>query len=113
MENYKYFTTNEVAQMAGISHTHVFYISNKLGIKHEIKSTKTSRAAFYTWLDTQRIIAEANKNKKNAPKVKKEIILTDEEQNAYSLVTDPRWLKLNEWPEIVPSCFEESDRYVD
>ena len=110
MESYRYFTTNEVAQMAGISHTHVFYISNKLGIKHEIKTTKTSRAAFYTWLDTQRIIAEANKNKKNAPKVKKEIILTDEEQSLHPLVTDPNCLKLNYWPDTEPECFKELDK---
>lgn len=111
-EQQRYFTTKEVAEMAGISHYHVYFFCKKLGIDYEVKPTSNSRAAYFSWLNAQKIIDVAS-HKKTISKAKKELIVTDEEQNAHPLVTDPRWLKLNEWPEVVPSCFEELDRYVN
>lgn len=28
-------------------------------------------------------------------------------KNEHPLVTDPRWLKFNEWPETTPACFQD------
>ena len=36
----------------------------------------------------------------------------DDDENIHPLVTDKRWLKLNNWPDIVPQCFTDLDKEV-
>lgn len=105
-EKQRYFTTKEVCEMAGIGFYSVRNIALRLGIDYEVRPTSNSRAAFYSYIDTQRIIDFANKHK-SAAKIKKEIVLTDEEKEAHPLVTDERCLRLNWWPDTVPKCFED------
>ena len=32
-----------------------------------------------------------------------------DDASAHPLVTDKRWLKLNEWPDVIPDCFKECE----
>lgn len=108
-EKQRYFTTKEVAQMAGISNYHVYYLSHKLQIEWEVRPTGNSRASYFSWVDTQRIIEVANK-RKSLHKARKEINLPPEEvREEHPLVTDLRCLELNFWPETQPKCFEDLD----
>ena len=92
--------------MASIGFYTVREICKRCGIDYEVRSTSNSRAAYYSWVDTQRIIAEANKNRRVKKPCKNVVVVTDEEKENHPLVTDLRCLKLNYWPETKPKCFE-------
>lgn len=104
----RYFTTKEVAQMAGCGVYSVRNIAMRLGIEYEVRPTSNSRAAYYSYLDTQKII-EVVKRYKPVEKVKKELVVSDEMEEDHPLVIDKRCLKLSWWPDVVPKCFEDLD----
>ena len=106
-EQQRYFTTKEVSEMAEIGFYTVREICKRCGIDYEVRPIRNGRGAFYSWVDTQRIIEEANKNRRVKKKCEPVVVVTDEEKENHPLVTDLRCLKLSWWPETKPKCFED------
>lgn len=46
---------------------------------------------------------------KAKPAVKKIAFDLEQAKKEHPLVTDERWLRLNNWPDIVPKCFEDME----
>ena len=111
-EKQKVYTTQEIADLLEISTTLVRNIASYYHIEYQIVQTGHSRAMMFTYDGVREIKAryEARLNKKKQSIVK--IERTPEENDKledHSLVTDKRWLKLNEWPDVIPNCFEEEE----
>lgn len=108
-EKQRYFTTREISEMTGKSDKTVRRTAKLLGIDYEIRPVGNQRNAYYSWLQTQKFV-EYFKQHKSEKKIKEELVVCDELQSQHPLVKDPRWLKLNEWPDIIPNCFKDLDK---
>ena len=108
-EKQKVYTTEEIAYLLDTSCEKIRQITNYYRVERTVVSTKKSRASVYTY-DAMRQIeayfkmrqqkAEQKKVKQQEPKV-----CEDESAELHPLVKDKRCLKLNWWPDIVPSYF--------
>lgn len=110
----KVYTTKEVAELLDTSEAIVRGIVQYHHLDQSIVSTKSTRAAIYSY-DTVRQIKEihearckrinVNEQKRRLAELEEKEMTELEEQ--HPLVIDKRFLKLNYFPETVPSCFEE------
>ena len=111
-EKQKVYTTQEIADLLEISTTLVRNIAGYYHIEYQIVQTGHSRAMMFTYDGVREIKAryEARLNKKKQSLVKIERTPEENEKlEDHSLVTDKRWLKLNEWPDTIPDCFKECE----
>ena len=107
----KVYTTKEVADLLDTSEAIVRGIVQYHNLDQKIVPTTSSRVAVYTY-DTVRQIKEIHEARQKRMKMseQKKILAnleTDEQEELHPLVKDKRFLKLNYFPETVPSCFEE------
>lgn len=107
-----YYTASQVADMAGCTSSWVSAIANQFQIERIVRPNHISKVAYYPKESAEKIVEIVNLKKSNAYNTKKakavaENPTPDEDENLHPLVTDKRFLKLNYFPETVPSCFEE------
>lgn len=87
----EYITQVKLAEALEITNAGVFIRARKLGITPvTIRGQKSGRQNIYTMEQAAMLGYKENMEAENHP-----------------LVTEKRWLKLNEWPESVPSCFQD------
>ena len=103
------FSTTEVARRAGCSLPTVRYIAVRLGIQSHIFRTNNARAAYYTPDEMLMICDNYNAKGNDYKSMKTQNTKAVELVEDHPLVKDTRCLKLNWWPETVPSCFEEEN----
>ena len=113
-EKQKVYTIQETADLLDTSCDEIRRIVNYYKVKHEIVTTKQSRAIVIDY-DSFRLVKEIHeekeKKKEQAKKAaqlkaqKPEEDVTSAED--HPLVKDKRCLKLSWWPDIVPNCFDE------
>ena len=108
-EKQKLYTVNEMAMLLDCSQMQIVNITNYYHIPCEVVVHRTN---FFTY-DAFRLIKEHYEARCDKLRQKAIADMADKapEEVArledHSLVTNPRWLELNEWPETVPVCFEE------
>lgn len=90
----EYITQVKLAEALGITNAGVFIRARKLGITpvtiRGFLGHQNRRYNVYTMEQAAMLGYKENMEAENHP-----------------LVTEKRWLKLNEWPESVPSCFQD------
>jgi hypothetical protein len=114
----KSYSVLEAADLLNTSDMEIRRIIGYYKIKHEIVRTKQSRAIMIDY-DAFRLVKEIHEEKEQRRKEAAERAVIKrqkaEEENgaddadAHPLVTDKRWLKLNEWPDVIPDCFKECE----
>ena len=112
----KFYTVQETADLLDTSCDEVRRIIGYYKVKHEVVITKQSRAIMLDY-DSFRLVKNVydEKQKRKAAALKATALKKDkpEEETTgaedHPLVTDKRWLKLNEWPDVIPECFKECE----
>ena len=112
----KFYTVQETADLLDTSCDEVRRIIGYYKVKHEVVITKQSRAIMLDY-DSFRLVKNVydEKQKRKAAALKATALKKDkpEEETTgaedHPLVTDKRWLKLNEWPDTIPDCFKECE----
>ena len=111
-ETQKYYTTNEIAHLLNTTASTVRSIAYYHNIEYKVCSTTKSRQSMFTY-EAYRQIKEIHETgrAKNVQEAKKARELEEgqtlAEADLHPLVKDKRFLKLNYFPETVPSCFLE------
>ena len=113
----KFYTVQETADLLDTSCDEVRRIVLHYKVKHETVRTRRSRAIMLDY-DAYRLVKLHFEEKvKRREEVRKKTELKaqgaeDKTDSAelHPLVTDKRWLKLNEWPDVLPSCLQETDK---
>lgn len=111
----KLYTTDEIAEMLNCTPSVVRNITSYYHIRSEKEVRDRSvRHALYSY-DAVRLIKEYHVRRREKAKGKMITLFperTEEEIAAledHTLVTDKRCLDLNWWPDVVPSCFAETE----
>ena len=117
-EKQKVYTIQETADLLDTSCDEIRRIVNYYKVKHEIVTTKQSRAIVIDY-DSFRLVKEIHEEKeKKKEQAKKQKRLhnlrrrkakEDERAEDHPLVTDKRCLKLSYWPDVITDCFKEVD----
>lgn len=109
----KFYTVQEIADMFNVTTVTVRNISNRMNLPHEYITKNRARLAVYPH-EVVKIFREyfeaREKKRKLAEERKVKIVVNDEASETeldHPLVTNKRWLKLNEWPDVIPDCFKE------
>jgi hypothetical protein len=108
----KFYTTQEVADLLDTSTDKIRNIVSYYHIAHEIVQTKISRAMLLNYDAVRLVKAYYEKRQKAFVKIPKAAEKPEEETEGaenHPLVTNKRWLKLNEWPDTIPECFKECE----
>ena len=113
-EKQKVYTIQETADLLDTSCDEIRRIVNYYKVKHEIVTTKQSRAIVIDY-DSFRLVKEIHeekeKKKEQAKKAAQLKAQKPEEDTTsaedHPLVKDKRCLKLSWWPDILPNCFED------
>jgi hypothetical protein len=106
------FTTEDIAYLTGYSKEGVRGILHDKGFKPEIRPTKISRQAVWSY-EAYRCVAEWGKEhlearEKKAAEKKTEVEQSLEQLKAeHPLIQDERCFKLSWWPDTVPDCYKE------
>ena len=108
------YNTKQLAELLGISSSCVNNIAIRYNIPKKVLIAQNARVAYFSKdsLEKFRNILDEMQNKRAKWEQKKAETTAAELEEAealHPLVTDKRWLKLNEWPDIVPDCFKELD----
>ena len=112
----KFYTVQETADLLDTSCDEVRRIIGYYKVKHEVVITKQSRAIMLDY-DSFRLVKNVydEKQKRKAAALKATALKKDKSEEEttgaedHPLVTDKRWLKLNEWPDTIPDCFKECE----
>ena len=112
----KFYTVQETADLLDTSCDEVRRIVLHYKVKHETVRTRRSRAIMLDY-DAYRLVKlhfEEKVKRREEARKKAELkaqgaVEGAELAEAHPLVTDKRWFKLNEWPDVLPSCLQETD----
>lgn len=111
-----YYTTKEIAELAGCSTATVNAASKEFGIYKIIKPTENSRRAYYPKESADKIIdiiqCRRDRRYKDAKKAAQTVTEETTPEELHPLVTNKEFLKLNVWPDIVPNCFKDLDKEI-
>ena len=108
----KSYTTQELADLLETSTDKIRNIVSYYHIEHEIVQTKNSRAMLLNYDAVRLVKAYHDQRINDRVKIAKAAEKPEDETTGaedHPLVTDKRWLKLNEWPDVIPDCFKELD----
>jgi len=116
-EKQKVYTTQETADLLNTSVENIRHIVSQYQIEHEFIATKKGKYTVLTYdafRQIENIVREKEERKAKTLKAQKERAAREalEEQlgaEEHPLVTNRRWLKLSEWPDTVPACFQECE----
>ena len=115
IEEQRFFTTEDIARMLDCTTSVIRNITSYYHISsEEMVRDKRVKYAVYSYQAFKRIkwYRERRLSKAKAKQSELYTERTEEEIAAledHSLVTDKRCLDLNYWPDIVPSCFAETE----
>ena len=112
----KFYTTQEVADLLDTTMNDVSRIVNYYKIPHTTVKANRSRQILLDY-DAYRLVklhfeekVKWREEAKRKAELKAQGAVEDLElADAHPLVTDKRWLKLNEWPDVIPDCFKECE----
>lgn len=111
----KFYTVAELAEYFNVTCDTIRNISNRMVIPHDYIARNGARLAVYPY-DSLKIFKAhfdaREKLRKLAEERKVKNFVNDETAEGaedHPLVTDKRWLKLNEWPDVIPECFKECE----
>lgn len=115
IEEQRFFTTEDIAKMLDCTPSVIRNITSYYHIgSEEMVRDKRVKYAVYSYQAFKKI--KWYRERRLAKSKAKELVLyterTEEEIAAledHSLVTDKRCLDLNYWPDVVPSCFAETE----
>ena len=115
IEEQRFFTTEDIAKMLDCTPSVIRNITSYYHISsEEMVRDKRVKYAVYSYQAFKRI--KWYRERRLAKSKAKELVCyterTEEEIAAledHSLVTDKRCLDLNYWPDVVPSCFAETE----
>lgn len=115
IEEQRFFTTEDIAKMLDCTPSVIRNITSYYHIgSEEMVRDKRVKYAVYSYQAFKKI--KWYHDRRLAKAKAKELVLyierTEEEIAAledHSLVTDKRCLDLNYWPDVVPSCFAETE----
>ena len=107
-----YYTTQQVAELAGCSDAHVANLASRYHIYKITQPTLNGKRAYYPKESAEKIIeimCTAREKRLEAAKKKAEQTKAENEASAelHPLVTDKRCLNLRYWPDITPKCFAD------
>lgn len=88
-----YITRKEISLRLNITESGVQKRAERMGIKATRLTSKGKRIYAYT-------VEEAKRMGLSFEKIP---------EAEHPLVTDPRWMKLSEWPDTMPACFQGLD----
>lgn len=87
-----YITQPQIAQQQGVTPACIYKRAEKLGIQAKcIRTAKSGRLNLYKLDDA----------------IKLGWVPNHQVNQDHSLVKDERWLRLNEWPDPLPACFQD------
>ena len=109
-----YYTTNQVADLAGVSASYVCVTAAKHNIYKVVKPSDKTKKAYFPKESAEKlleIIADMRQRRREAHKrvEEKKAKETFADSDTHPLVTDKRCLNLNWWPDITPKCFMDLD----
>lgn len=107
-----YYTTQQVADLAGVSTSCVCNIATRNNIYRIVRPAEKSRVAFYPKESAEKIIEiiSTRRDKRYKATVKKAEETEKETLDLaeiHPLVKDKRCLHLSYWPDITPKCFKD------
>lgn len=107
----KGFTASEMAAALEITIPSFYSLMKKLELDNIKKNDSRGRKIMYFTYNALARCREELKRREAAENIKLEITRTELEaaQAEHPLVTDPRFLKLSYFPNIIPACFEEAE----
>jgi len=113
----KVYTVQEMTELLNVSIENLRHIISRHNIEHEFIRTKKARYTIFTYdafRQIEAIVKDKEEQKEKTLKAQRERALREaleEQQGAeeHPLVTNRRWLKLSEWPDTVPACFQECE----
>ena len=114
-EKQKVYTTQEAADLLGVSVTHLRRIARQANIEFSFVAINRARNMVFNYDAVRLMQAYWKKNCSDRAKVAKATVKnTEPEEDEISctdhpLVTDKRFLKLSYFPDVVPNCFEEEE----
>lgn len=99
------FKTKEIAEKLGLTTSYINMLARKLGVEYHLTKTGKIQNNVYDYAGyaaiKQHVDMIREEKKRQAEKKTTAPKLTLEElQKLHPLVTDTRWLKLSEWPDI-------------
>ena len=109
-----YYTSKDVAELAGCSVGNVSAISLEFNIYKIVKPTGSSRKAYFPKESADKIIdiVQLRRDRRyNAAREKAKTIadVSDEKEELHPLVINKEFLKLSVWPDTMPECFADLD----
>ena len=108
-ENGREFTFEEMANALDITKSKLYGLIDKLDLDSRYEKNAHGRKTLVFTYEAFRQCAEELERKEAAEKEKKVKPSYEASQAEHPLVTDPRFLKLSYFPNIIPACFEEAE----
>ena len=105
----KKFTALQLANIFNCSDGAIHVYSNEIGLQPKILREGARRFSQWSYSDyiiLKYYIGERRKGI-TKDKIKIPVEMLNSSENEHPLVTDKRCLKLNYWPDVVPSCFQD------
>lgn len=105
------YTASEMAAALEITIPSFYSLMKKLELDNIKKNDSRGRKVMYFTHDALARCREELKRREAAENIKLETIRTELEaaQAEHPLVTDPRFLKLSFFPDVIPVCFQEAE----
>ena len=109
-----YYTTNQVADLAGVSASYVCVTAAKHNIYKIVKPSDKSKKAYFPKESAEKlleIIADMRQRRRNIQKRVEEKKAAENTASAelHPLVTDKKFLITTYFPDITPKCFMDLD----
>lgn len=106
-----YYSTKQVAELAGVTPSCVSNQAKRHNIKSIIQITNRARIAYFSKDDTEKLIeyihTATDKRYKSEQKKAAAVTVDMAELEAlHPLVTDKRCLNFSYWPDVIPKCIE-------
>ena len=110
-----FYTMNELAEFGGVTLSCISTIAKQFNIEKVVKSTGNGRKAYFSKESSDRIleIIELRRDKRYQASKKRKALITEsasEDMKNHPLVTDPHFLILSYFPDVVPICFKELEQ---
>ena len=112
-EKNRTFTTKEISQAFGTSIQTVRNFAHYRGLKPVVKKQDSGKVSVWNY-DFYKMFSAFWKSKLlkiHAKEIKEKEQVTnnlEELKKLHPLVTNPKWLDINQWPDIVPDCMKEN-----
>jgi hypothetical protein len=108
-ENERKFTFEEMANALDITKSKLYGLIDKLDLDSSYgKNARGHKVLIFTY-EAFRQCAEELERNEAAEKEKKVKPSYEASQAEHPLVTDPRFLKLSFFPDVIPACFQEAE----